>query len=303
MNEKLLVVGSVAFDSLKTRAGNRHEILGGSATYIAIAASHFCKVNLVGVVGEGDFPQAHIDLLTSKRVDLEGLEFAPGKTFRWSGEYADDFSTRQTLDTQLGVFEKFDPKIPDAYQGAKIALLGNINPSVQLQVLNSLKGNPFVITDTMNLWMDIALEDLKNVIARTNLLVINDEEAVQLSGELQIRVAARKILAMGPESLIIKRGEHGAYLFTQDTIFFAPAIPLEEVIDPTGAGDSFVGGLAGYLAGEGKTTVAALKKGMIFGTAVASATCEGFGTEQSAQMTKDDVLNRYYMLLNLVSTD
>ncbi|MBN2716253.1 MAG: bifunctional hydroxymethylpyrimidine kinase/phosphomethylpyrimidine kinase [Deltaproteobacteria bacterium] len=303
MSNKLLVVGSVAFDSLKTRAGKRDEILGGAATYIALTASHFAKVNLVGVVGKGDFPEEHVNLLTQKGVDVEGLEFAEGKTFRWAGEYADDFSTRQTLDTQLGVFEHFDPKIPDSYQGAQIVLLGNINPSVQLQVLDRLNEKPYVITDTMNLWMDIALDELKKVIARTNLLVINDEEAVQLSGELQIRVAAKKILAMGPEALIIKRGEHGAYLFTKDTMFFAPAIPLEEVIDPTGAGDSFVGGLAGYLAGEGKTTVSAIKKGMIFGTATASATCEGFGTENTARLTKDEVLNRYYMLLNLVSTD
>ena len=303
MSDNLLVIGSVAFDSLKTRAGKRDEILGGAAVYIALAASHFTKVNLVGVVGEGDFPKSHVDLLSSKGIDTTGLEFAEGKTFRWAGEYADDFSTRETLDTQLGVFEHFDPKIPDAYQGAKIVLLGNINPSVQLTVLDRLNEKPFVITDTMNLWMNIAMNDLKKVIARTDLLVINDEEAVQLSGELQIRVAARKILAMGPDALIIKRGEHGAYLFTEDNIFFSPAIPLEEVIDPTGAGDSFAGGLAGYLAGEGSTSVSAIKKGMIFGTAAASATCEGFGTEKTAALTKDEVLNRYYMLLNLVNTD
>lgn len=303
MKNNLLVVGSVAFDSLKTRAGKRDEILGGAATYIAIAASHFAKVNLVGVVGKGDFPSEHVTLLTDKGVDVEGLEHAEGKTFRWAGEYADDFSTRQTLDTQLGVFEHFDPKIPERYQGAQIVLLGNINPSVQLKVLNRLKEKPFVITDTMNLWMDIALGELKKVIARTDLLVINDEEAVQLSGELQIRVAARKILEMGPSSVIVKRGEHGAYLFTSDTMFFSPAVPLEEVVDPTGAGDSFAGGLAGYMAGEGKTDSATIKKGMIFGTAVASATCEGFGTEKTAALTKDEVLNRYYMLLNLVSTD
>ncbi|MBN2344049.1 MAG: sugar kinase [Deltaproteobacteria bacterium] len=303
MNSNLLVVGSVAFDSLKTRAGNRDEILGGAATYIAMAASHFANVNLVAVVGKGDFADEHVALLESKGVNLEGLEFAEGRTFRWAGAYADDFSTRETLDTQLGVFEHFDPKIPAAYQGAEIVLLGNINPGVQLSVLDRLKEKPFVITDTMNLWMNIALEDLKKVIARTDLLVINDEEAVQLSGELQIRVAAEKILAMGPGALIIKRGEHGAYLFTEETMFFSPAVPLKEVIDPTGAGDSFAGGLAGYMAGEGKTDSSTIKKGMIFGTAVASATCEGFGTEKTAVLTKDEVLNRYYMLLNLVSTD
>lgn len=303
MKKKLLVVGSVAFDSLKTRAGKRDEILGGAATYIALAASHFTPVNLVAVVGKGDFPQEHMALLADKRVDLAGLEMAEGKTFRWAGEYADDFSTRKTLDTQLGVFEHFDPKIPDAYQGADIVLLGNINPSVQLKVLDRLNEKPFVITDTMNLWMDIALDDLKKVISRTDLLVINDEEAVQLSGEMQIRVAAKKILQMGPSVLIIKRGEHGAYLFEEDAMFFAPAVPLDEVIDPTGAGDSFVGGLAGYLAQEGKIDTSSIKKGMIFGSAVASATCEGFGTEKTAALTKDEVLNRYYLLLNLVSTD
>lgn len=303
MSEKLLVVGSVAFDSLKTRAGERNEILGGAATYIAISASHFANVNLVAVVGEGDFPEEHVNLLKSKGIDTEGLEFAEGKTFRWAGAYADDFSSRETLDTQLGVFEHFDPKIPDDYQGAKIVLLGNISPGVQLKVLDRLNEKAFVITDTMNLWMNIALDELKQVISKTDLLVINDEEAVQLSGEMQIRVAARKILEMGPDALIIKRGEHGAWLFNKDSMFFAPAIPLEEVVDPTGAGDSFVGGLAGYLAGEGETSISAIKKGMIFGTATASATCEGFGTENTAALTKDEILNRYSMLLNLVSTD
>jgi sugar/nucleoside kinase (ribokinase family) len=303
MTGKLLTVGSVAFDTLKTRAGKRDEILGGSATYIALAASHFAPVNLVAVVGKGDFPAAHVKTLEEKGVDLTGLEYAEGRTFRWSGAYADDFSTRETLDTELGVFEHFDPRIPDAYQDAKIVLLGNINPGVQLQVLDRLHEKPFVITDTMNLWMNIALDDLKKVIARTDLLVINDEEAMQLSGELQIRKGADKILTMGPKALIIKRGEHGAYLFSPDSLFFAPAIPLPEVIDPTGAGDSFVGGLAGYLAGKESTAISAIKKGMIFGTATASATCEGFGTEQTAAITRDEVEHRYRMLLNMVSTD
>jgi sugar/nucleoside kinase (ribokinase family) len=301
MSKPLLVVGSVAFDSIKTRAGERTDILGGAATYISIAASHFAPVNLVAVVGKDDFPAEHTAMLAEKNINLDGLELAEGRTFRWQGIYADDFSTRETLGTELGVFETFDPEIPDSYQNPDILLLGNISPAVQLKVMERISGNPFIITDTMNLWMNIALGELKRVIKNTNLLVINDEEAVQLSGEQQIKVAAQKILKMGPETLIIKRGEHGAYLFSGDKIFFSAAIPLDEVIDPTGAGDSFAGGLAGYLASRGKTDFKTVKKGMLYGTAVASATCEGFGTEKTASVTGEQIEHRFNELQRLVS--
>jgi len=300
MNKSLLVVGSVAFDSISSRAGQRTEILGGAATYIGLAASHFTKVNLVGVVGRDDFPAQYEELLTSHGVDLTGLERAEGRTFRWSGSYAPDFSSRTTLDTKLGVFETFNPRIPSSYADTQILLLGNINPSVQLKVLDAVNADCFTITDTMNLWINIALDELKKVIARTDLLVINDEESFLLTGEPQIAKAARKILAMGPSSLIIKRGEHGAYLFSGNDIFFSPAVPLDEVVDPTGAGDSFVGGMAGYLAQSGSLSLNDIKKGMLLGTAVASGTCEAFGTEKTASMTRDEIDQRYAMLRSLV---
>ncbi|MBN2803891.1 MAG: sugar kinase [Deltaproteobacteria bacterium] len=301
MNKTLLVAGSIAFDSLKTRAGSRDEILGGAATYISIAASYFSKVNLVAVVGKNDFPKECSNLLKKHNIDLTGLEFADGRTFRWQGEYADDFSTRQTLGTELGVFEKFDPKIPEEYIGPQILLLGNISPSVQLKVLERAKGTPFVITDTMNLWMDIALDDLKKIISKSNLLVINDEEAFQLSKKQQLITAAKDILKLGPEFLIIKRGEHGAFLFTAKDTFYSPAILLEDVIDPTGAGDSFAGGLAGYLAKTGATDFTTIKTAMLYGTAIASATCEGFGTEKTITLTNDEIESRVAKLKALVS--
>ncbi len=303
MNKALLVVGSVAFDTLKTRAGERTDILGGAATYIALCASHFAPVNLVAVVGKGDFPDEHVQLLTGRGVNLDGLEMAQGRTFRWSGVYADDFSTRQTLKTELGVFADFDPKIPPHYRSPSFVLLGNIHPAVQEKTLDRIGGAPFVITDTMNLWIDVAADELKRVIARTHLLVINDEEAQQLTGEKQIRNAAKKVLAMGLRAVIIKRGEHGAFLFTGDDVFFCPAIPLEEVIDPTGAGDSFVGGLAGYLVSQDRTDAPALRRAMRCGTAVASVTCEGFGTTATAALTKTRIDERIAFLEKLVRLD
>ena len=303
MSDALLVVGSVAFDSVQSRAGSRDELLGGAATYIGLAASHFCPVQLVAVVGENDFPQQYETLLSSRGVDLAGLETAPGRTFRWAGRYADDFSTRETLDTQLGVFADFAPKIPAAFRDAKMLLLGNINPSVQRDVLDAVSPDCFVITDTMNLWIEIALAELKAVIARTSLRVINDEEALLLTGEPQVAVAAQKIRAMGPSWVIIKRGEHGAWLFGDEGIFLAPPLPLEEVVDPTGAGDSFAGGLAGFLCQSGAPSWPAVKQGMLYGTAIASGTCEAFGTEKTASLTRDDIDARYRRLRQLVSLD
>jgi sugar/nucleoside kinase (ribokinase family) len=245
----LLTVGSVAFDALETPFGKTDKIIGGAATYITLAASYFTKQNnLVAVVG-GDFPKEMIDLLEDHGVDTKGLEIVQdGKTFFWSGKYHEDMNTRDTLITELNVMEHFDPIIPDSYQGTEFLMLGNTVPATQKLVIERLAKRPkLIMLDTMNLWMNIALEDLKAVLKLVDLLTINDEEARQLSGEYSLRKAA-KIMAMGPKTLIIKKGEHGALLFQDDRIFFAPALPLEEVFDPTGAGDTFAGGLIGYLA-------------------------------------------------------
>jgi sugar/nucleoside kinase (ribokinase family) len=303
MTTPLLVVGSVAFDTIQTRAGQREEILGGAATFISLAASHFAPVRLVGVVGADDFPQEHVDLLTSHGVDTTGLMRAAGRTFRWSGVYADDFSSRTTLDTQLGVFADFDPRIPEAYAGSRYLLLGNIHPGLQIKVLDAVGPDCFVATDTMNLWIDTTLDELEQVIARTDLLVINDEEAFMLTGERQIAAAAPQIIARGPRFLIIKRGEHGAFLFGEGSTFFAPAFPLPEVIDPTGAGDSFAAGLIGCLAGGDATDAATIKRGMVYGAATASFTCEGFGTDRIATVSRADIETRFAALRSLVSLD
>lgn len=300
MSGKLLVVGSVAFDTIETRAGRRDEILGGSATFISLAASLFSPVNLVAVVGEGDFDNEHVDLLDSKGVDTKGLERAAGRTFRWSGVYEKDFSSRTTLDTQLGVFEAFDPKIPPDYLPCDFAILGNIHPDLQLKVLGAIGKDTFIAADTMNYWINNTPDKLKEVISRVGLLIINDEEARDLTGEYQVTVAAKDILKRGPKAIIIKRGEHGAYLFADDLVFFSPAMPLKEVIDPTGAGDTFAGGLMGFLAGRGKADAETLKKAMIYGTACASATVEGFGVEKLASVNREEIDLRYKELRSMV---
>jgi sugar/nucleoside kinase (ribokinase family) len=299
MTSPLLIVGSVALDTIETRAGKRENILGGAATYIAFAAAHFGPVNLVGVVGD-DFPKKYTELLVSKGVDVSGLEQAAGKTFRWSGIYAEDFSSRETLDTQLGVFEAFDPKLPEGYKSNQFVLLGNIHPALQLKVLDSLDAGAFVAADTMNLWIDITPDELSEVIRRVSLLVINDEESLMLTGEPQIVRAAEKIMKDGPKTLIIKRGEHGAYLFSDEDPFFAPALPLPEVIDPTGAGDSFAGGLMGYLAGQNDSSPAAIKKGMVYGAAVASRSVEKFGAVEFASLERTEIDARFDTLTKLV---
>ncbi|MDJ0763224.1 MAG: PfkB family carbohydrate kinase [Myxococcota bacterium] len=302
MTSSFLVVGSVALDTIETRAGKQDEILGGSATYVSLAARHFCPVNIVAVVGD-DFPEAHVDLFASRGVDVTGLKRAQGRTFRWSGVYAEDFSTRQTLSTELGVFETFDPEIPQAYRSSPIVLLGNIHPSLQLNVLDALAPGAFVAADTMNLWIDTTLDALTAVIARIHLLLINDEESFLLTGERQIAKAADALLEKGLEAVIIKRGEHGAYLFAKSRPFFAPAMPLPTVIDPTGAGDTFAGGLMGYLAHQGDTSPGAIKKGMVYGAAFASATVEGFGTRTLEGLDMKELEARYARLKDLVSVD
>lgn len=291
---KLLSVGTVAFDALETPFGKRDRIVGGSCTYISLSASYFLNdLGLVSVVGD-DFPQETIDLLENKSTNLEGLQIKKGeKTFFWSGKYHNDMNTRDTLDTQLNVLENFDPIIPDSFKNPEYVMLGNLVPALQLQVLDRLENTPkLVVLDTMNLWMDVALEDLKKVLKRVDLLTINDEEARQLSGEYSLRKAARVILDMGPKYLIIKKGEHGALLFHGENIFYVPALPLEEVFDPTGAGDTFAGGFIGYLAATDDVSFENMKRAVVMGSAMASFCVEKFGPERMENLTQDEINGR-----------
>ena len=279
----LLVVGSVAFDAIETPFGKTDKIIGGAATYISLAASYFRnQVKLVAVVG-GDFPKEDIAMLERHNVDTEGLQVRENeKSFFWSGRYGNDMNSRDTLVTELNVLADFDPIIPESYQSCEYVMLGNLAPQVQGQVLDRLRTRPkFIVMDTMNFWMDIALEDLKKTIARVDCLCINDEEARQLSGQHSLRKAAKAILAMGPTYLVIKKGEHGALLFsTEGGIFSCPALPLEDVYDPTGAGDTFAGGFIGYIASSGEVSFESLKRGIVFGSALASLCVEKFGPER-----------------------
>ncbi|MGB1039750.1 MAG: PfkB family carbohydrate kinase [Flavobacteriales bacterium] len=291
---KLLSIGTVAFDALETPYGKRDKIVGGSCTYIALSASYFLqKSGVVSVVGD-DFPQEMIDKLESRNIDLEGLQVIEGeKTFFWSGRYHNDMNTRDTLDTQLNVLENFNPIIPDSYQGSEYVMLGNLVPAIQTQVLDRLSSKPkFVMLDTMNLWMDVAMDDLKKVISRVDLLTINDEEARQLSGEYSLRKAAKVIMKMGPKYLIIKKGEHGALLFGEEGIFYAPALPLEEVFDPTGAGDTFAGGFIGYLASTDDTSFENMKRAVVVGSAMASFCVEKFGSERIEDLSLEEINER-----------
>jgi sugar/nucleoside kinase (ribokinase family) len=299
----LLTVGSVAFDALETPFGKTDKIIGGAATYITLAASYFTKENnLVAVVG-GDFPKEMIDLLEDHGVSTEGLEIVQdGKTFFWSGKYHEDMNTRDTLITELNVMEHFDPIIPESYQGTEFLMLGNTVPATQKLVIERMAKRPkLIMLDTMNLWMNIALDDLKSVLKLVDLLTINDEEARQLSGEYSLRKAAAKIMAMGPKTLIIKKGEHGALLFQEDRIFFAPALPLEEVFDPTGAGDTFAGGFIGYLASTDDISFENMKRAIIYGSAMASFCVEKFGTERLVNLTQEEITARVQDFVNLSS--
>ncbi|MBO9615729.1 MAG: sugar kinase [Dyadobacter sp.] len=299
----LLTVGSVAFDALETPFGKTDKIIGGAATYITLAASYFTQQNnLVAVVG-GDFPKEMIGLLEEHGVDTKGLEIVQdGKTFFWSGKYHEDMNTRDTLITELNVMEHFDPIIPDSYQGTEFLMLGNTVPATQKLVIERLAKRPkLIMLDTMNLWMNIALDDLKSVLKLVDLLTINDEEARLLSGEYSLRKAAKKIMAMGPKTLIIKKGEHGALLFQEDRIFFAPALPLEEVFDPTGAGDSFAGGFIGYLAATNDVSFENMKRAIIYGSAMASFCVEKFGTERLVNLSKEEINARVQEFVKLAS--
>lgn len=299
----LLTVGSVAFDALETPFGKTDKIIGGAATYITLAASYFTKANnLVAVVG-GDFPQEMIDVLVSHGVDTEGLQIKEdGKTFFWSGKYHEDMNTRDTVDVQLNVMGDFDPIIPASYQGCQYLMLGNTAPAVQKQVLDRMEKRPkLVMLDTMNFWMDIAMPDLQAVLPLVDVLTINDEEARMLSGEYSLRKAAKVIMAKGPKTLIIKKGEHGALLFQEDRIFFAPALPLEEVFDPTGAGDTFAGGFIGYLAQTDDISFESMKRAIIYGSAMASFCVEKFGSERLLNLTDEEIKNRVLEFVSLSS--
>ena len=301
----LLIVGTVAFDALETPFGKTDKILGGAATYIGLSASYFTKKsNLVSVVG-GDFPQENIDLLNKHNIDTKGLQIkADGKTFFWSGKYHTDMNTRDSLITELNVLADFDPIVPDEYQDCDFLMLGNLVPAVQMKVLSQLKNRPkLVVMDTMNFWMDVDMENLLKTIAKVDVLTINDSEARQLSGEYSLQKAAKKILAMGPKYLIIKKGEHGALLFNKDQVFFAPALPLEEVFDPTGAGDTFAGGFIGYLAETRDLSFENMKRAVIYGSAMASFCVEKFGTERLIGLTREDVENRIQQFVDLVQVD
>jgi sugar/nucleoside kinase (ribokinase family) len=290
----LLTVGSVAFDAIETPFGKTDKIIGGAGTYIALSASFYEKnQRIVAVVGE-DFPQTMLDQLSSKGVNLDGLQVKKGeKTFFWSGKYHNDMNSRDTLITELNVLENFDPIIPVAYQESDYLMLGNLSPQVQSTVIDRLTTRPKLIAmDTMNFWMDIAMDDLKKTIAKVDLLIINDEEARQLSGHYSLLKAAKIIRAMGCKYLIIKKGEHGALLFHEENIFYAPALPLEDVFDPTGAGDTFAGGFMGYLSSSDDISFENMKRAIIAGSALASFCCEKFGTEKLTDITKEEVESR-----------
>jgi sugar/nucleoside kinase (ribokinase family) len=301
----LLVVGSVAFDAIETPFGKTDKIVGGAATYISLSASYHVKpIKLVAVVGN-DFLQKDIDLLKNHGVNVEGLQIkADQKSFFWSGKYHNDMNSRDTLVTELNVLGDFDPIIPASYQGVEYLMLGNLSPQVQRTVIERLTKRPkLIVMDTMNFWMEIALDELKKTIAMVDVLSINDEEARQLSGEYSLKKAAKVILAMGPKVLIIKKGEHGALLFNQDEVFFAPALPLEEVFDPTGAGDTFAGGFIGYLAKTNDISFNNMKKAIIQGSALASFCVEKFGTERLINLSEKEVEARVQEFVKLVSVE
>ena len=299
----LVVIGTVAFDAIETPFGKTDKIVGGAATYASLAASYFYdQVKIVGVVGD-DFHREDIEDFKNHGIEVEGLQIKTGeKSFFWSGKYHNDMNSRDTLATELNVLADFDPVIPDSYQDCQYLLLGNLTPQIQLTTINRLKNRPkLIVLDTMNFWMDVALDDLLAVLKQVDVLTVNDAEARQLSGEYSLVKAANKILQMGPKYLIIKKGEHGALLFHEDKIFSAPALPLAEVFDPTGAGDTFAGGFIGYLAKVGSITFNNMKNAIIYGSALASFCVEQFGTERIKNLTDEDVRERIREFVSLSS--
>ena len=302
---KLLAVGTVAFDAIETPFGKTDKILGGSGTFVGLAASQFgVKTGIVSVVG-GDFPSSHIEMMNSKGIDTKGIEIIKeGKTFFWSGKYHNDMNSRDTLITELNVLENFTPVVPDEFKDAAIVMLGNLHPLTQASVLDQMTKKPkLVVLDTMNFWMDIALKDLHTVLKRVDVITINDEEARQLSGEYSLVNAAKKIHEMGPKYVVIKKGEHGALLFNNENMFYAPALPLAEVFDPTGAGDTFAGGFCGYLSKTGNVSFENMKSAIIYGSNLASFCVEKFGTERLQELTNIEVKERLEAFKKLTQFD
>ena len=299
----LLVVGSVALDSVETPFGLKEDILGGSATYFSTSASFFAPVKVVAVVGE-DFPQAHLDFLRGRGVDIEGVTREKGRTFRWKGRYGWQLNEAETLDTQLNVFQTFSPKLPESYRDSQFVFLGNIHPELQAQVVDQVKGPKLVAADTMNFWINGSRPALLKTLQRVNLLFVNDAEARQLSGEHNIVRAARAILGMGPQRVVIKRGEYGALLFEQDHVFACPALPLADVFDPTGAGDTFAGGFMGTLAQHnGKLDSQVLRRAMVMGSVMASFTVEKFSLERLREISRADIHRRFAEFKRLTHFD
>ena len=302
----LLIVGTVAFDKIETPLGKTEKILGGAGTYIGIAASYFTeKINIISVVGD-DFPNKYHQILHDHKLDTDGIQIVKGgKTFFWEGKYHTDMNSRDTLVTELNVLAEFDPKIPENYQNCEFLMLGNLDPNIQRKVLRQLKKRPkIVVLDTMNFWMDISWDALIETISMVDILTINDAEARQMSGEYSLVKAARKILTMGPKYLIIKKGEHGALLFDkEENSFFSPALPLEEVFDPTGAGDTFAGGFIGYLAKTKDLSFENMKRAVIYGSALASLTVEKFGTDNITYLKSSELNERIKIFKDLVEVD
>ncbi|KDN55175.1 PfkB family carbohydrate kinase [Flavobacterium seoulense] len=302
---KLLIVGTVAFDAIETPFGKTDKILGGAGTYIGLSAAFFnLQSAIVSVVGD-DFPQEYLDLFTERNIDISGLEVVKGgKTFFWSGRYHNDLNSRDTLVTELNTLADFQPKVPENYKNADVVMLGNLHPIVQSSVLDQLESKPkLVVLDTMNFWMDCALPELLDVIKRVDVITVNDEEARQLSGEYSLVKAAAKIQAMGPEYVVIKKGEHGALLFHGNNVFFAPALPLEEVFDPTGAGDTFAGGFAGFITQSENVSFENMKNAIIYGSNLASFCVEKFGTERMVGLDKKEVVSRLKQFKSLTQFD
>ncbi len=302
---KLLIVGTVAFDAIETPFGKTDKILGGAATYIGLSASFFnVKSAIVSIVGD-DFPKEYLDLLSDREIDISGVEVVKGgKTFFWSGKYHNDLNSRDTLETQLNVLADFQPRVPSQFKDSDVVMLGNLHPLVQASVLDQMEQKPkLVVLDTMNFWMDCALKDLLAVISRVDVITINDEEARQLSGEYSLVKAAAKIHKMGPKYVVIKKGEHGALLFHDQQVFFAPALPLEEVFDPTGAGDTFAGGFAGFLAQSENISFNNMKNAIIYGSNLASFCVEKFGTERMVDLESDEVTSRLQQFKALTHFD
>ena len=300
--DPILAVGSVAFDSIKTPFGDASRVVGGAATYFSIAASHFTDVRIVAVVGE-DFSDDQMGVFAGRRIDLTGLQRVPGETFRWKGEYSFDLNNRETIYTHLNVFENFRPTLPEVYKESPIVFLGNIHPRLQLEVLDQVTSPKLVAADTMNYWIEGTRGELAKVLARVDVLIINDSEARELSHEPNLVKASRIIRSMGPSTVVIKRGEYGALMTRDDGFFAAPAMPLEDVYDPTGAGDSFAGGLLGYLAASGEFDDRAFTRAMVAGSTLASYAVEDFGLDRLLRLTKDDVRARFAQFKRLTHFD